>query len=221
MLRVGLTGGLGSGKSTVARMLAARGAHVLSADEIGRELMMGRDAVLRDTIVARFGPEILAPDGTLDRAALSQIVFSGGRIEELNAIVHPAVIARQAQWIGEIARADPAAVVVVESALIFETKHGGKNGWQSRFDCILLVAAREELRIERYIERMSGVVGEHQASRLAHEREARRRISYQIPDEQKIAMSDYVLTNNGSVEQLERQVDALWPLLRERARQAS
>ena len=124
MLRVGLTGGLGSGKSTAARMFAELGAHVLSADEIGRGLMQPGQTVYAQ-IVERFGPGVVAADKTLDRAALARIAFAEGRIEELNAIVHPATIASQAAAIDRIAARDPGAVVIVESALIFETKHGG------------------------------------------------------------------------------------------------
>src|SRR5258708_22853823 len=96
MLRVGLTGGLGSGKSTAARLCAALGAHVLQSDMIGRELMEPGQAVYA-TIVDHFGNGVVQPDGRLDRAALAKIAFDDGRVEELNAIIHPAVIARQAE----------------------------------------------------------------------------------------------------------------------------
>ena len=128
MLRVGLTGGLGSGKSTAARRFAELGAVVFSADEIGRDMMQPGEPVYA-AIVARFGAEVVSPDGTLDRSALARIAFSGrdtdaGRLEELNAIVHPAVIARQAALMDEVAARDANAVAIVESALIFETKYG-------------------------------------------------------------------------------------------------
>src|ERR1017187_4883846 len=109
MLRVGLTGGLGSGKSTAAAMFAELGAYVLSADEIARELMQPGQAVYA-AIGERFGPGVMKADGTLDRAALARIAFGEGRIEELNAIVHPATIARQAELIEQIAARDPDAV---------------------------------------------------------------------------------------------------------------
>jgi len=220
MLRVGLTGGLGSGKSTAAGMFAAHGAHVLSSDEIGRTLMMHRDSGLRNAIVARFGPEVLRADGTLDRAVLARMAFADGRVEELNGIVHPAVLARQEDLIREIAARDSSAIIIVESALIFETKHGGENGWRSRFDRVVLVTAPESMRIERYIQRMSEIIAARRASREAHHREARKRMSYQIPEEHKIAWSDYLLVNDGTVEKLQAQVDELWEVLRadERAR---
>ncbi len=212
MLRVGLTGGLGSGKSTAARMFAAHGAHVLSADEIGRELMQPGQAVFA-AIVAHFGEGVVAPDGSLDRAALARIAFHGGRIEELNAIVHPATIARQAEIIEEIRERDPSAAVLVESALIFETKHGGE-GLRDRFDKIIVIRASEDLKIARFIERSSHKIAlsEHRVAEL--DAEARRRLGQQIDDERKSLLADYVLTNNGSLEDLQTQVDAIWPLLK-------
>src|ERR1039458_740725 len=116
MLRVGLTGGLGSGKSTAAQMFAELGAYVLSADEIGRELMQPGAAV-HAAIVAHVGGGVVKAGGALARAALARMAFGNGRIEELNAIVHPATIAGQAALIEEIAARDPDAVAMVESAL--------------------------------------------------------------------------------------------------------
>jgi dephospho-CoA kinase len=216
MLRVGLTGGLGSGKSTAAQMFAAYGAYILSADAIGRQLMQRGQRVYAD-IIAHFGGSVVAPDGSLDRAALARIAFVDGRVEELNAIVHPATIARQAELMREIAARDSKAVVIVESALIFETKYGetkpGGSGLRDRFDKIILVTAPDDLKIARFIARTSDankITGE---ARAALEAEARRRLAQQIPDEQKIAQCDYILVNNGSLEDLARQVDALWPTL--------
>jgi dephospho-CoA kinase len=119
MLRVGLTGGLGSGKSTVADYLRELGAEVIEADELGRALMEPGQQVYAE-IVNVFGPEVVSPDGRLNRARLAQLAFHGGRLNELNAIVHPAVIAAQQHWMEEVFARDPAAVAVVESALIFE-----------------------------------------------------------------------------------------------------
>src|SRR5882757_2780114 len=123
MLRVGLTGSLGSGKSTAARLFAQHGAYVLQADEIARDLMQPGEAVY-NSIVQHFGPDVVQADGTLNRTELARIAFADGRVEELNAIVHPATIAEQAAITSEIAEDDPVAVVIVESALLFETKHG-------------------------------------------------------------------------------------------------
>lgn len=218
MLRVGLTGGLGSGKSTVAALLAARGAHVFSSDDIGRELMQPGQPVFQ-AIIDRFGREIVAPDGSLDRPALARIVFDKAhpeQLEALNAIVHPAVIARQAELMRQIAAGEPKAIVVVESALLFETPHAGPEGWNKRFDCVVLVRATEELKIARFLHRTLGErtpTGNELARQTA---EARRRLAQQLPDEQKLPYADYILANNGSLADLEREVDALWSVLKQR-----
>lgn len=219
MLRVGLTGGLGSGKSTVGRMLADLGAHIIEADAIGRSLMEPGQAVF-DQIVEHFGPSVLLPGGSLNRPELARIAFNEGRVEDLNAIVHPAVIAQQARTVEEIAAKDPSAVVVVESALLFETRHGGdppsenrQNGWSRRFDRIILVTAPYDLKIRRYIDR-SNTREEDRAGRAA---EARRRLDQQIPDERKAPMCDFVIENNAGISELEAQVSRLWPVLRAEA----
>ena len=221
MLRVGLTGGLGSGKSTAAQRFAELGAIVFSADEIGRQLMQPGEAVY-SAIVAHFGAGVVSRDGSLDRSALARIAFGGadkdaGRVEELNAIVHPAVIARQAELIDEVAARDPNAVAIVESALIFETKYGGEGGCQRRFDKLIFVKASEELKIARFVARVAGGKTLGAEARRALEAEARRRIARQIDDESKAAKCDFVLTNDGSIEQLQAQVDALWPVLKDEA----
>ena len=213
MLRVGLTGGLGSGKSTAARLFAALGAHVLQSDAIGRQMMEPGEPVYA-AIVAHFGDSVVAADGTLDRKALARIAFSEGRVEELNAIVHPAVIARQAELSDAIFARDPGAVVIVESALIFETNYGGKDRWQSRFDRIILVTAPEEMKIQRFVARAASEGPISEARRTELEDEARRRLAQQISDEKKSALCDYVLTNGGGLTELEWQVDQLWPILK-------
>ena len=218
MLRVGLTGGLGSGKSTAAYRFGALGAYVLYADEIGRGLMQPGEAVYKQ-IVARFGQRVLATGGQLDRSELGRIAFGEGRIEELNAIVHPATIARQAELTAEIAAKDPNAVVIVESALVFETKHGGAEGWHKRFDRIILVRASEQTKIARFVARVSGGRALDEAARQELEADARRRMAEQFDDDWKAQHSDYVLTNDGQAEELIAQVDALWPVLREAGRQ--
>ena len=119
MLRVGLTGGLGSGKSTIGGIFAELGAAVIDADEVGRQLMQPGKAVY-DQIAAHFGEQVVQPDGSLDRRALAELAFTGGRLEELNRIVHPAVIAAQEEWMRGIFARDPGAVAIVESALVFE-----------------------------------------------------------------------------------------------------
>jgi dephospho-CoA kinase len=217
MLRVGITGGLGSGKSTAAQMFAAKGAYVLSADEIGRELMQPGQVVYV-AIVERFGPGVVKADGQLDRPALGRVAFGEGRIGELEAIVHPAVIARQAELIDGVAARDADAVAMVESALIFETKHGGEGGWHRRFDAVVFVTAPEELRIARFVERMAGGKDLSGEGRVALEAEARRRMANQVETERNAAQCEYVLRNDGALEELRRQVDEVWPELRDAAK---
>jgi dephospho-CoA kinase len=236
MLRVGLTGGLGSGKSTAARLFAALGAHVLQSDAIGRELMEPGQTVYA-AIVDHFGAGVVQPDGRLDRATLAKIAFDDGRVEELNAIVHPAVIARQAELSEAIFHKDRRAIVMVESALIFETKYSEtkygettygdptysgsqtieRAGWRSRFDRIILVTAPEEVKIARFVARSAAREAVTPDRRAKLEAEARSRLAQQIPDEQKSALCDYVLTNGGPLTELEWQVDHLWPILKSAA----
>ena len=217
MLRVGLTGGLGSGKSTTAKLFAAHGAQVFQSDVMGRELMEPGQAV-HAKIAAHFGKEVVLPDGRLDRSALARIAFAEGRAEDLNAIVHPAVIARQQELIEDIARRNPAAVVMVESALIFEASHGGAAEWQQRFDRMILVTAPEDVKVARFVQRCAGEGEMPEARKAELEAEARLRLARQIPDDRKIALCDYVLTNDAAVTELEWQVDQLWPILRLAAR---
>ena len=127
MLRVGLTGGLGSGKSTVAGMLCGLGARVIEADALGRTLMEPGQGVYT-AIVRAFGPEVVGADGQLKRGRLAELAFQGGRLNELNALVHPAVIGAQQEWMNQVFAADPAAVAVVESALIFEVERDARAG---------------------------------------------------------------------------------------------
>ena len=212
VLRVGLTGGLGSGKSTAAGLFRALGAHIFSSDEIGRELMQPGEQVFA-AIVEIFGPGIVSADGQLDRASLARIAFTDGRLAELNAIVHPAVIEQHEYLTRQIAAKEPLAIVMVESALIFETAHGGKDGWRRRFDRIILVTAPEEVRVARFIARSAASRVLSPDEQAALEGEARRRMAQQMSDEAKAALADYVLTNSGPVMELEWQVDNLWPLL--------
>ena len=218
MLRVGLTGGLGSGKSTVAAMLRARGAEVIEADELGRALMEPGQAVYAE-IVRVFGPQVVGADGRLNRARLAEMAFGGGRVKELNAIVHPATIEAQRRWMHEVFQRNPATVAVVVSALIFEVERdalarGESEGvladWRRRIDRVVVVSAPEKLKIARYVDRL-GVSG---AEREAAEADARARLAHQIPDALKAARADYVLENTGDLGDLERQVEALWQRLK-------
>ena len=218
MLRVGLTGGLGSGKSTVAGYLRELGAEVIEADELGRSLMEPGQQVYSE-IVSTFGPQVVNPDGRLNRARLAALAFQGGRLNELNAIVHPAVIAAQQRWMDEVFARDPAAVAVVESALIFESVRDARArgvlegvlaDWRRRIDRVIVVTAPDEIKIARYAARIcpEGV------AREAAEADARLRLAYQIPDREKAAKADYVLDNTGDIAQLHAQVAALWQRLK-------
>ena len=216
MLRVGLTGDLGSGKSTVARMLAERGAVVLSSDEMARAMMRPGEPVYA-AIVERFGPGVVFPDGTLDRRELARIAFAGKRLEELNAIVHPAVIAEQAQLIDELSRTKPDAIVVVESALIFSTRHGGAGQkWSDRFDEILLVTAPENVKIARFVERASDDRNLSSEELAALEIDARRRLKVQRSSTAQ-EQDCIVIRNNGDVATLEARVTDVWRALRRMA----
>lgn len=221
MLRVGLTGGLGSGKSTAARQFAKLGAAVFYADGIGRELMQPGEPVYA-AIVTHFGAGVVSPDGTLDRGALARIAFGNGdmdagRVEELNAIVHPAVIARQKELMDEVVARDANAVAIVESALIFETKFGG--GWHKRFDRLIFVRAPEELKIARFVARAAGGKTLSEEARRVLAAEARRRIARQTETDRSAVHCDTILTNDGTIEQLQAQVDVLWPELKAAAMQ--
>ena len=205
MLRVGLTGGLGSGKSTVAKMFSALGAHVTEADAVGREVMQPGQPVY-GAIVEHFGREILNPDGTIDRRKLSSLVFAGGRIEELNRIVHPAVIAAQEEWACKLLARQPDAVAMVESALIFEAERSGTvPNWRSRFDRLILIAAPDAVKIARYVERISP--GHWDAAAAA---DAEARLAQQIPDSEKAPRCDYVIENTGTLEETDNRVRAIY-----------
>ena len=217
MLRVGLTGGLGSGKSTVAAMLRDLGAHVIEADELGRDLMEPGPAVYEE-IVRLFGPEVVRPDGRLNRARLAKLAFEENRLEDLNAIIHPAVIAEQKRWTDEIFARDPAAIAVVESALIFEVerdarargeKAGVLAGWRNRFDRIVVLTAPEEVKIARYAAR----IAEPGPARETAARDARVRLARQIPDPEKAVKADFVIENTGDIDALRRQVESVWQAL--------
>jgi dephospho-CoA kinase len=202
LLRVGLTGGLSSGKSTVARMFAERGASVIQADSIARELTRPGNAVY-DEVVKQFGPGILEPDGSgnIDRAKLADLAFAGGRIAELNGIVHPAVIERQEKWMEAVSRNDPQGVAVVEAALILEARVG------RRFDKLVVVTCQPMQKVERFAKR-------HNVSLDAAKAEVARRQAAMMPDEEKIKAADYVIDNSGAPEQTAQQVGRIYGELR-------
>ena len=201
MLRVGLTGGVACGKSTVGAMLAKRGAHVLQADTLAHQLY-APGAPVYDAVVQAFGREILRPDGSIDRAALANRAFPE-RIGELNAIVHPAVIEAQNRWMAEAEKADPRGVAVVEAALLIEA------GAHEHFDKVIVVTCPFERKVQRYASR-AGI------SLTSAETEVRRRSAAQFSDEEKARHADYTIDNSGTLEQTERQVESVWVKLQGR-----
>jgi len=184
------------GKSTVSKMFSSLGAYVLQADALAHELYRPGGPVYLE-LVKRFGPEIVQPDETINRRRLAALVFDGGRIEELNRIVHPAVFQRQEQWMAEIAEADPLSVAMVEAALIFET------GAEARFDKIIVVSCWPEQKIARLAQRLG--IGE-----VAARAELERRTRAQLSDEEKIRRADYIIDNSGPPEMTNRQVEKIF-----------
>jgi dephospho-CoA kinase len=194
MLRIGLTGGIGSGKSTVAARLAELGAVVIDSDRLAREVVApGSPGLAR--VVERFGREVLGPDGGLDRPRLGQLVFSDpAALADLNAITHPLIRARS-EALSSDAAASGAAAVVQDIPLLVENKLA------AGFDKVLVVEAPLQLRLSRLAER--GLDPET----------ARARIAAQASDEQRRAVADIVLDNSGTVAELTAQVDAAWARL--------
>lgn len=199
MLRIGLTGGVACGKSTVGAMLAARGAHYLQADTLAHQLYVPGQATY-DAVVAHFGREILNPDGTINRGRLANGAFPA-RIAELNAIVHPAVVAAQNRWMGDIQETDPDGIAVVEAALIMEA------GAARDFDKLIVVTCNLDQKVERYSQRANISLEEAR-------KEVQRRSAAQLSDEEKASRADYVIDNSGTIADTARQVEAVWQKLR-------
>jgi dephospho-CoA kinase len=199
MLLVGLTGGIGSGKSTVARMLEERGGIVLDADELAhRAIAPGTPG--HEKVVERFGPNVLAPGGDVDREALASIVFADAAARrDLEAIVHPEV---RRMFAEEAERyRDTDEVVVLSAPLIVET------GMQGAFEVLIVVSARIETQVERLVR-----------ERRMTEESVRARIAAQLPLEAEAEVADIIVDNEGPLEDLEGQVDRVWEDLRARAR---
>jgi len=205
VLKVGLTGGIAAGKSVVGEMFAALGAHVIQADEIAHQLMQPGDAVYQE-VVAHFGAGILDPGGTVNRARLAELAFGSkpSRVQELNQIVHPAVIRRQEEWMKQVAERDPHAIALVEAALILEADMA------KRLDRLIVVTCRPEQRIERWARRVN-------ADEETARREVTRRMAAQLPDGEKIKAADYVVDNSGSLDETRRQVKEIYADLRKEA----
>jgi dephospho-CoA kinase len=195
MLLVGLTGGIASGKSTVSAMLAERGAEIIDADHIARQVVMpGMPAWCK--IREHFGPGVLHPDGQIDRQALADLVFGDKtKLALLNEITHPAIFARIADL---EAHHDQDVVVVLDAALLIEA------GLAEGVDVVIVVNSPREIQVERLAAKGMG------------ERDAANRIAAQLDPEKRLAKADLVIDNSGSLEDLGRRVDQVWADLQER-----
>jgi dephospho-CoA kinase len=219
MLKVGLTGGIASGKSVVGEMLVALGAHLVQADRIAHQLMLPGQPVYNE-VVRHFGGAILNPDLSVNRSKLAEAAFGSAapsaegktaspsavpsRIQELNRIVHPAVIRSQDEWMDEMGRQDPHAIAIVEAALIIEA------GAAKRFDRLIAVTCSDEQRIARFAARQKLDLD-------AARKEVLRRTAAQLPEAEKVKAADYVIDNSGSLDQTREQVRKIWEKLREDA----
>ncbi|MFF2611460.1 dephospho-CoA kinase [Kitasatospora sp. NPDC058046] len=197
MLKIGLTGGIGAGKSEVSRLFAAHGAVIVDSDVIAREVVApGTDGLA--VVVAEFGPGVLREDGSLDRPALGAVVFADPeRLKALNAIVHPLVRTRSAEL---EAAAAPDAVVVHDVPLLAE------NGLAPLFDLVVVVDAADEVRLDRLV-RLRGMA----------EEEARARMAAQASRDGRLAIADLVIDNGGGLAELEARVAEVWAELVRRA----
>jgi len=209
MLKVGLTGGIAAGKSVVGEMFVALGACLVQADRIAHSLMQPGEPVYND-VVRHFGREILNPDGSINRGRLAELAFGDpkipeekrvSRIEELNRIVHPAVIRSQDEWMAAMGMQDRHAVAIVEAALILEA------GLSKRFDKLVVVTCAAEQRAARFAARQK-------VDLETARNEVERRMAAQLPDEEKIKAADYVIDNSGTLENTREQVRQVWEKLK-------
>lgn len=207
MLKVGLTGGIASGKTVVGEMFVALGAHLVEADRIAHSLMQPGEPVYNE-VVRQFGREILNSDGTVNRSKLAELAFGppgtdlrSARVADLNRIVHPAVIRSQEEWMDAVSLQDPHGVAMVEAALLIEA------GVAKRFDRLIVVTCNVEQRAERFARRQKVDL---ETART----EVARRMAAQLPDAEKIKAADYVIDNSGPLERTHDQVRQVWEKLR-------
>ncbi len=200
MLEVGLTGGIASGKSTVAAMFQELGAALVDTDRLARRAVEpGSPGLAR--IVESFGPGVLGPDGALDRRRLRRLVFADARVREgLNAIVHPLVLEMVEAELARLGRERPGGVVLVDVPLLFEV------GWQDRFACVVLVYVPAPVQVQRLM-----------ARDRVDEKAARAALAAQMPIEEKRGLAQFVVDNTGPLQETQRQVEAVYAHLREKA----
>lgn len=206
MLKVGLTGGIGSGKSEVSRLLESYGAVIVDADKIAREVVEPGTPGLA-AVVAEFGEEILAPDGTLDRPGLGSVVFSDARrLAALNAIVHPLVGERSAELERRAEEAETASGRGGGAVIVHDVPLLAENGLAPLYDLVVVVDASEEVRLDRLV-RLRGMAEDEAASRMAA----------QATRAERLAVADIVIGNDGPLEDLQARVREVWDELRGRA----
>jgi dephospho-CoA kinase len=197
MLRVGLTGGIATGKSTVGAMFVELGCHLIESDQITHQLFEPGQAV-HAAVVKQFGNRILAVDGTIDRRILGDIVFKDPQARaKLNGLVHPAIIQRQQEWFQAMEAQDPHGIAIVDAALMIEV------GTYRNYDKVIVVTCSPEMQRERL-----------RARSALSEEEIESRIRSQMPAEEKIKYADFVIDNSGSIESTRVQVETVYQQLR-------
>ncbi len=196
MLRVGLTGSIGVGKSFVAGVLADLGCHLIDADVTAREVVAPSSVAL-EKVVAEFGPEVLQPNGALDRTKLGNLVFSNpARRATLNSILHPYIISRQDELMREWEAVSPTGIAVVDAALMIE------SGGYKRFDKLIVVHCRPEIQIQRLMSR----------NNLTRE-EAEKRIAAQMSQDEKKKFADYLIDTSDGFDDTRRQTEKVYAAL--------
>jgi len=200
VLKVGLTGGIASGKSTVDRMLVELGAHLVDTDQLARQAVEPGSPALAE-IAQAFGPEMIAPDGSLDRERMRALAFGDPQARaKLNAIVHPRINQLVAAELTRLAVQDPQGVVIVDVPLLFET------GWDKRFDCSVLVYVPRQVQLERLMSRDRCGLPAAQAA-----------LDAQMPLENKKKKADFLVDNSGGLDETLKQVQRLWQILLDKA----
>ena len=197
MLRVGLTGGISTGKTTVGKMFVELGCHLLDSDSITRELFKPGHAV-NAAVAAAFGPSVVLPDGSINRAALGELVFNDEPMRHrLNGIVHPAIMERQKQFLESVAAKDSEGIGIVEAALMVEV------GTYANYDKLIVVTSTPEIQRRRLRER-SSLTPQQIESRIAS----------QMPHEEKAKFADFIVENSGDLDHTRQQVEEIHRELR-------